>query len=312
MMRTPLVLLCGLSVALPFAAVAQTAGTPAPQGSTVSPAFGASTGAAQSSVTPDAGTAGAPNAAAPEPQAAVPPASAPTAPVAGTKTPDAGKAAALPRPTTGALRNGSASLPTIPGPNGSVQQPGSPSTVTYGGPQPDLQPVYGSPMRDAGTGRNGTPVYNNGPAMPGGPVNGTANAYAPTQPYGSARPGTASQASRGGTSDGNSTYNLKPLGGVPTTRDQFGTYGGRAGYNASGVYNGTASQAGTGYGYGSPYAPIGRPQGGLLSTNVDGTGPLRPYVPLNNSPQGRPNSGYGIPNGSRASHIDGRGIQRVD
>lgn len=237
-----------------------------------------------------------------------------TGAAAGTAPPPATSAAVPPQvpAPTGATRNGNAALPTLLQPNPGSQS-SSGTSITYGGPQVDVQPIYGSPLRDTGAGSGGAPIYNSAPGTPGGPISGTANAYYPTLPNGSAAPGQGTSAGRGNQNGANATsYTRQPLGGVPFTRDQTGTYGGRAGYDAQGVYNGTAVQGGNGYGYGSPYATSGRPTGGLLSTNVDATGPLRPYIPLNTGPSGRPNSGYGIPNGSRSTHMDSRGIQRVD
>lgn len=207
-------------------------------------------------------------------------------------------------------RNGSAALPTLTqqGPSGS--NVGSPS-ITFGGPQVDVQPIYGSTLRDNGAGNDGVPIYGSAPTTLGGPINGTANPYYATLPNGAGSPGQTTSTSRNTAPNGNSSATQQPLGARPYTRDQGGTFGGTAsGYDAQGTYNGTAAQ--TGVGYGSPYAGNGRPSGGLLSTGVDATGPLHPYIPLNNSPIGRPNSGYGIPNGARSTHMDGRGVQRLD
>ncbi len=259
-------------------------------------------------VAPEGTTGGAPGDAAASPgstpapattsnAAPTPSAPAPASPISGLSPP----------PVTSTMRNGSNSLPTMAQPNSGIQ--GTTTTsVTFGGPQTSVEPVYGSTLRDSGAGNGGVPVYSS-MSPSGGPINGTANAYTATMPNGSGLPAQGGSASREAP-DGSSFYTQQPLGAAPNTRDQVGTFGGRAGYSAQGIYNGTASQPGNGYG--SAYAPSGRPTGGLLSTNVDATGPLRPYIPLNNSPTGRPNSGYGVPNGSRPTYMDGRGIQRMN
>lgn len=244
----------------------------------------------------------------------------PSAPQGGTAAPNGAPAAtnttsAQPNPRTGPTgptRNGAAALPTLAqpgtGPSGSLD-----SSITYGGPQVDTQPVYGSPLRSNGAGNGGTPTYSSAPGTLGGPINGTANSYFATLPNGATAPGQPITNGRGTRiQDATTSSTRQPLGGAPYTRDQTGTFGGRGGYTAQGVYNGTAAQTGDGYGYGSTFATTGRPTGGLLGTGVDATGPLRPYIPQNTGIIGRPNSGYGVPNGSRSTHMDGRGIQRLD
>ncbi|MDX7950606.1 hypothetical protein P7D22_05365 [Lichenihabitans sp. Uapishka_5] len=236
--------------------------------------------------------------------------------------PTALPAAPAPPPSVlgGTTRNNAGALPSLAQPYGAGGP--APSTgIGTGGLQTGAAPIYGGTTRDPGSLQGN--LSPSGMPMPiGGPINGTANAYEtpPGSAYGGAGIGTGRD-SLGRSGSGSTlppqgstaTTNLQPLGGVPTTRDQLGTTGGFGGYNQQGVYNGTALQTGgNGYGPASSYATVGRPTGGLLSTNVDATGPLRPYIPLNTGPIGHPNSGYGIPNGSRPSHIDGRGIQRMN
>lgn len=249
---------------------------------------------------------------------------APAAPGSGEPAPAAPTAAAPPSlpPAIpgGTSRNNAAALPSLARPDAGGLGSGSP-TVSYGGPQTAAPPIYGSTTRDPGS-VTGNLSATGVPLPIGGPINGTGNAYDnASASVGGAGGFGASRDGAGRTGTGNTlpplgstaTTNLQPLGGRPITRDQLGTTGGIGGYSQQGVYNGTAVQPGSnGYGPASTYATVGRPTGGLLSTNVDATGPLRPYIPLNAGPIGRPNSGYGIPNGSRPSHIDGRGIQRMD
>ena len=266
-------------------------------------------------VSPDAGANTGTPSAAPPTVGSYPSTPAPSGAASTQGAPAAGSAANPPASPNSAAttsrRNGSAALPTLTQQGASAPNAGSPS-ITFGGPQVDAQPIYGSTLRDNGAGNAGVPIYSNAPSTLGGPINGTANPYYSTLPNGVGSPGQTTSTSRNTQApNGNAYATQQPLGARPYTRDQGGTFGGTAsGYDAQGTYNGTAAQ--TGVGYGSPYAGNGRPSGGLLSTGVDATGPLRPYVPLNNSPIGRPNSGYGIPNGARATHMDGRGVQRLD
>ena len=278
----------------------------------------ATDGAAPTSPTPGASDAGV-NTSAPgttSPALGVsPPVPSPNAATSTQGTPAAGNATTPPASQSSAAttsrRNGSAALPTLTQQGASAPNGGGPS-ITFGGPQVDVQPIYGSTLRDNGAGNGGVPVYGNAPSTLGGPINGTANPYFATLPNGTGSLGQTTSTSRNAQApNGNAYATQQPLGARPYTRDQGGTFGGTvSGYDAQGTYNGTAAQ--TGVGYGSPYAGNGRPSGGLLSTGVDATGPLRPYIPLNNSPIGRPNSGYGIPNGARSTHMDGRGVQRLD
>lgn len=253
----------------------------------------------------------------------VPPAPPVAAPGAGPTPPAAAPAANPPPPAAAAAPalNGPAPLGAVRNNSGSsVATPTGIDPQYYGGtlsspgrPQGGLQPAYGGTQRN-----NGLSDADNAHPLGGmSPYGGTQSTLGTPQFSGGTiygRPqGTASTApSRsltGTTLPGNpNNYGQAPLGSRPITRDQVSNFGGTAGYTASGVYTGTAGQS---IGYGQPYALSGRPVGGTASSLPDATAPLRPYVPLNTGRSGGPtNSGYGIPNGSRATTMDARGIQR--
>lgn len=187
-----------------------------------------------------------------------------------------------------------------------------------GHPQGSLQPAYGGTQRNSSLSGldNAQPVggmspYGGTQSTIGTPQFSAGTLYGRPQSGISAGQQTSTRSLTGTTLPGNTgNYGRAPLGSTPITRDQVGAYGGTSGYNAQGVYTGVAGQT---VGYGQPYAPNGRPTGGLLSTGADATGPLRPYIPLDTGRVGgRTNSGYGIPNGSRSTTMDARGIQRTN
>lgn len=249
----------------------------------------------------------------PAPQPPAPQSPAPQAPPSppATASPGPGQAPnGTVAPRLGTLRNGTTG--TL---GGIDPQYYGGTQSSPGRPQGGLQPAYGSTQRNTGLSDDD----NAHPLLGASPYGGTQSTlgtpqFSNTPLYGTTSPGVNTPAQTrsltGTTLPGNTANNTRaPLGGAPLTRDQIGNYGGRAGYNAQGVYTGVAGQS---VGYGQPYASSGRPVGGLLSTGVDATGPLRPYIPLDaGRASGPTNSGYGIPNGSRATTMDARGIQRI-
>lgn len=94
------------------------------------------------------------------------------------------------------------------------------------------------------------------------------------------------------------TITRAPLGSSPYTRDFGQTTGNTSTYR-------TQSNA-------YPSGFVGRQQFNTASPN--GLSPSSAYFPSvsRNSTTLQPNSGYGVPNGSRPSHMDAKGIQRVD
>ncbi|MCW6508450.1 hypothetical protein [Lichenifustis flavocetrariae] len=167
-------------------------------------------------------------------------------------------------------------------------------TPAYGGQQ-----VYGGTQSTLGT-----------PQLSGTQSYGGTQAYGGTQPYGGPQPYGGTQPNAGtqtGISQGGGTiYTRQPLGASPTTRDLTGTYGGSNGFDARGVYTGTAAQP---LSYGQLYATPRSVNNNLLGNGLDARSITRPFIPLGTGP-GRPNSGYGIPNGSKPTYMDARGVQR--
>ena len=263
------------------------------------------------------GTAAQPSPVSPAPSAVAPTGAPP--PTAAAPPPPQPNTAAAPvttgvaPPPLGAVRNNPRSAVSVPG--GLNPQYYGGTLSSPGRAQGGLQPAYGSTQRNIGLSDtdNAQPI---GGASPYGGTQSTIGtpqfSNAPTygRPVTAGTTGASTQRSLTGTTlPGNpNNYGQAPLGSSPNTRDQVGNYGGGAGYTAQGVYTGTAGQS---IGYGQPYALSGRLVGGTASSLPDATTPLRPYVPpIGGRGAGPINSGYGIPNGSRATTMDARGIQR--